>query len=78
MGFGCAVVDGSVTSERFMIKSGVQQGCVMSGILFLLCLDWVMRKAKADKRRGKGGISQQSTTVYATSLCTFVRFETMV
>ena len=24
----------------------------MSGFLFLLCLDWVMRKATADKRRG--------------------------
>ena len=35
-----------------MIKSGIKQGCVMSGFLFLLCLDWVMRKATADKRRG--------------------------
>ena len=51
-GFECAVVDGSVTSDWFMIKSGVKQGCVMSGFLFLLCLDWVMRKTTADKRRG--------------------------
>lgn len=50
MGFGCAVVDGSVTSERLMIKSVAQEGCVMSGILFLMCLDWVMGKAKAEKR----------------------------
>ena len=27
--FECAVVDGSVTSDWFMIKSGVKQGCVM-------------------------------------------------
>ena len=27
--FECAVVDGSVTSDCFMIKSGVKQGCVM-------------------------------------------------
>ena len=52
VGFECAVVDGSVTSDWFMIKSGEKQGCVMSGFLFLLCLDWVMRKATADKRRG--------------------------
>ena len=34
MGLGCAVVDGSVTSERFMIKSGVQQG------LWIGVMDW--------------------------------------
>ena len=45
-------VDGSLTSDWFMIKSGVKQGCVMSGFLFSLCLDWVMRKATANKRRG--------------------------
>ena len=51
-GFECTVVHGGVTSAWFMIKSGVKQGCVMSGFLFLLCLDWVMRKATAGKRRG--------------------------
>ena len=51
-GLGCAVVDGSETSEWFKIKSGVKQGCVMSGFLFLLALDWTRREATADKRRG--------------------------
>ena len=50
--FECAVVHGGVTSDWFMIKSGVRQGCVKSEFLFLLCLDWVMRKATEDKRRG--------------------------
>ena len=50
--FKCAVLDGSETSDWFKIKSGVKQGCVMSGFLFLLALDWTTRKAKADKRRG--------------------------
>ena len=50
--FECAVIDGSETSDWFKIKSGVKQGCVMSGFLFLLALDWIMRKATADKRRG--------------------------
>ena len=59
-GFECAVVDRNVTSDWFMIKSVVKQWCVMSGFLFLLCLDWVMRKATADKRRG---ISWNFTTV---------------
>ena len=50
--FQCVVVYGSVTPDWFMIKSGVKQGCMMSGFLFLLCLDWVIRKATAGKRRG--------------------------
>ena len=33
-GFECAVVEGNVTSDWFMIKSGVKQGCMMSGFLF--------------------------------------------
>ena len=51
-GFECAVVEGHVTSDWFMIKSGEKQGCIMSAFLLLLCLDWVMRKAPTDKRRG--------------------------
>ena len=50
--FECAVVDGNLKSDWFMIKLGVKQGCVMSRFLFLLCLDWVKRKATASKRRG--------------------------
>ena len=48
-------VDGSLTSDWFMIKSGVKQGCVMSGFLFSLCFDWVMieegnsKQEKSDK-----------------------------
>ncbi|KAL9959458.1 hypothetical protein ACROYT_G032784 [Oculina patagonica] len=51
-GFECAVVDGSEASEWFKIKSGVKKGCVMPGFLFLLALDWTMRKVTVDKRRG--------------------------
>ena len=41
--FECAVVDGQDTTEWFKIKTGVKQGCNMSGLLFLLVVDWVMR-----------------------------------
>ena len=51
-GFECAVIDGSETSDWFKIKSGVKQGCVMSGFLFLLALDWIMKRTTADKKRG--------------------------
>ena len=40
----CAVVDGSGTTEWFRVRSGVKQGCNMSGFLFLLVIDWIMRK----------------------------------
>ena len=50
--FECANIDGSETLDWFKIKSGVKQGCVTSGFLFLLALDWTMRKATTDKRRG--------------------------
>ena len=43
-----------------MIKSGEKQGCRISQFLFLLCLDWVIMKATADKRRG---ITRNFTTV---------------
>ena len=40
----CAVIDGGGKTNWFDIKSGVREGCVMSGFLFLLVIDWVMRK----------------------------------
>ena len=39
-----AVIHGGGKSEWFEIKSGVNQGCVMSGFLFLLVIDWIMRR----------------------------------
>ena len=39
----CAVIDGSCVYDWFEIKTDVKQGCCMSGFLFLLVVDWVMR-----------------------------------
>lgn len=44
-------VDGELT-EPFLIKSGVKQGCVMSGLLFIIVIDWIMRNTIKDKKRG--------------------------
>ena len=54
VGFDCAVVDGSVTSDWFMIKSGVKQGCVTVGIpiLTVLGLGHVVGNSR-QKKRGK-------------------------
>ena len=37
--FECAVGDGQDTTEWFKIKTGVKQGCNMSGSLFILVMD---------------------------------------
>ena len=41
--FECVVIDGEDTTEWFRIKTGVKQGCNMSGLLFLLVVDWALR-----------------------------------
>ena len=48
----CAVVDGVGRSDWFEVKSGVKQGCNMSGFLFLLVIDWVMRRSVECTRTG--------------------------
>ena len=48
----CAVVDGCGSYDWFYVKTGVKQGCWMSGFLFLLVIDWVMRRTIEGKRTG--------------------------
>ena len=57
--FKCAVVDGQDTTEWFKITTGVKQGCSMSSLLFLLVVNWVMRKTLQE---GKTGIRWKLTT----------------
>ena len=40
----CAVVDGDGRTDWFEVKTGVKQDCNMSGFLFLLVVDWVIRR----------------------------------
>ena len=47
-----AVIHETNKTDWFNIKSGVKQGCVMSGFLFLLVVDWVMRSTTEDRPRG--------------------------
>ena len=55
-GFKCAVDHEGELSEWFDVLSGVRQGCVMSGLLFLLVIDWVMRKTTRVKRGLRWGL----------------------
>ena len=47
-----AVLHGGSKSEWFAVKSGVKQGCVMSGFLFLLVVDWIMRRTLSQGNTG--------------------------
>ena len=48
----CVAVDGDGRTDWFEVNSGVQQGCNMSGFLFLLVIDWVMRRSVEGARTG--------------------------
>ena len=50
--FECAVVDGEDTTKWFKIKTGVKQSCNMSGLLFLLVVDWLMRHTLQEGNTG--------------------------
>ena len=57
--FKCAVIHQGETSKWFDIKTGVKQGCNMSGFLFLMVIDWVMRRTV---RNGETGIRWKFTS----------------
>lgn len=46
----CAVVDGSGSYDWFDVRTGVKQGCCMSGFVFLLVIDWVMIRSIEGRR----------------------------
>lgn len=57
--FKCAVEDQGETCEWFDIKTGVKQGCNRSGVLFLIVMDWIMRRAVGS---GENGIKWKFTS----------------
>ena len=51
-GSECAVLDEVVESEWSKVKTGVKQGDVMSGFIFLLVVDWIMRRTTENRNPG--------------------------
>ena len=50
--FTCSVIHKKKVTDWFSVRSGVRQGCVLSPMLFLVAIDWIMRKTIDNKRRG--------------------------
>ena len=50
--FECTVMDDGEQTRWIKITTGVKQGCVMSGFLFLIAIDWVMRKTTHGHKNG--------------------------
>ena len=50
--FECSIILDNTLSQWFEVKSGVRQGCILSPLLFLITIDWVMRRTTADRPRG--------------------------
>ena len=44
------VIHNNQTTEAVKIEAGVKQGCILSPTIFLVVIDWVMKKATATKR----------------------------
>ena len=48
----CAVLDEGEESELFKVKTGVKQAYVMSGFIFLMVVDWIIRNTTAGSKTG--------------------------
>ncbi|KAL9978171.1 hypothetical protein ACROYT_G015662 [Oculina patagonica] len=48
----CRVIHNGVLSELFEMLTGVRQGCLLSPFLFLLVIDWIMRRTTEKHQDG--------------------------
>ena len=48
--FECAVLFNNKETDWFTVNSGVREGCIISLILFLIDIDWVIKKTTVSKR----------------------------
>ena len=48
--FTCQVIHGRTTTNSFPVTTGVQQGCLLCHLLFLVVVDWVGKTANNDPK----------------------------
>jgi hypothetical protein len=51
-GFQCTVLHEEKYLTYFLVETGVKQGCLLSGMLFLLAIDWLMKRIIEHKVTG--------------------------
>ena len=51
-GFSGHVIFNGQVSEVFQIGTGVRQGCLLSPLLFLIAIDWTMKRSTEHHRTG--------------------------
>ena len=51
-GLSCRVVHEGQLTEKFEVKTGVRQGCLLSPFLLTMAIDWIMRAVTNQKRNG--------------------------
>ena len=48
----CQVIHNGKLTDPFKVETGVRQGCLLSPIIFLLVVDWIMRRSTEKKKTG--------------------------
>jgi hypothetical protein len=79
-GYSCQVIRYGKLTHSFPVTNGLQQGCIISPLIFLLVMDDIMRRVTADKKRGIrwGLMDTLEDLEYADYLCLLVhRFSDM-
>ncbi|KAI8484467.1 hypothetical protein Bbelb_377380 [Branchiostoma belcheri] len=49
-GTSCIVRVGTQNTDKFEVRTGVRQGCILSPLLFITTIDWVLKKVKAEEQ----------------------------
>jgi hypothetical protein len=58
-GFVCGVLHNGKTSPFFAIETGVKQGCLLSGLLFLLVIDWLLKRTTEGRQEGIEWVNEE-------------------
>ncbi|KAK7089318.1 hypothetical protein V1264_024890 [Littorina saxatilis] len=48
----CQVIHNGKLTSPFVVKTGVRQGCMLSPTIFLMVIDWIMRRTTMDSNTG--------------------------
>jgi hypothetical protein len=58
-GFECAVIHEGNLSAYFKLETAVKQGCLMLGLLFLIVIDWLMKRVTENGSLGVRWIGEE-------------------